>query len=733
MGVNLHPNIRPVVNPVPGGPKWEYGNYREGLRRGGTGRGDELDISRVDTFPTSEWGRRVSEYAPDLYPSGDDVLDGLRSKYTRDTLPVVDTILEGGSYVVKGTKSGGANAAMMRMGGVLAAQTSIMGWNLMHADEWGYWDIPGWIKYSGFLIMLPPKRGEDGEFLTDPSTGKIKPNFFVIPHRTREWSMLTAFPQYMMEKMSTIFGDTPEGKTDFKRFAKALLREMTPVDNLPVFGGDDLISTITKPFVGLREVTEQLQGRDFWRDEPIVPYDLQYRDNADQYMPYTSDAITRIANILPQGQPFSSPLRLDHMYNSIFGGTGKVAMSVADWILEAVDGVHRKVKMIEPTTAEEQVEYYRSLKTTSERRAFKGTIARKGIEVLEAFEDELRRPRKELKSIPFLSELSRKYNPPYSGGIRELGVIQQEEYLDSIDFDYDKDQHAQLSARLQKIRIQNYDAQQNDDKELLKWVNKTPGSGMAGITPSKWREDRSQRYNKYDFFQKSMVDIFGDKTIYNLSEDERANYYSALYEFATKAGVEYIRLQSEMLIAGYYNIRYPEVDDPDLELVNKFYQARQEYIEGIRYKFGANSKEFEEFENLRQSHMTAAEQAYDKARTVMQGYFAIGEDPDIFVPTASEEQKNRWRQYLLVDTKQEKEGMEQEQVIISFKAIRDMKRRNHVIESIDANGESMLDSVLAFWYGDGYYRNKAVTTQGKYYLNEMHGAILPQRQQAVVR
>ena len=131
--------------------------------------------------------------------------------------------------------------------------------------------------------------------------------------------------------------------------------------------------------------------------------------------------------------------------------------------------------------------------------------------------------------------------------------------------------------------------------------------------------------------------------------------------------------------------------------------------------------------------MTAAEQAYDKARTVMQGYFAIGEDPDIFVPTASEEQKNRWRQYLLVDTKQEKEGLEQEQVIISFKAIRDMKRRNHVIESIDANGKSMLDSVLAFWYGDGYYRNKAVTKQGKIYLNEMHGAIIPQRQQAVVR
>ena len=45
----------------------------------------------------------------------------------------------------------------------------------------------------------------------------------------------------------------------------------------------------------------------------------------------------------------------------------------------------------------------------------------------------------------------------------------------------------------------------------------------------------------------------------------------------------------------------------------------------------------------------------------------------------------------------------------------------------------MLDSVLAFWYGDGYYRNKAVTTEGKYYLNEMHGAIIPQRQQAVVR
>ena len=716
IGVNLHPNVIPIENPVPGGPYWSYGNYREGLRRGVTGRGDDLDISRIST-------------------SGDDVLDSLKNKYSRDTVPILetfDTFLEAGSYVVKGTRGGGANAAMMRMGGVLAAQTSIMGWNLMHADEWGYWDIPGWIKYSGLLILLPPKRGEDGEYLTDLTTGKIKPNFFVIPHRTREWSLLLAAPQYIMEKIATSFSDTPEGKTDFKRFAKALLREMTPVDNLPVFGGDDLISNVTKPFVGLREVTEELQGRDFWRDEPIVPYDLQYRDNADQYMPYTSPVISKIANIIPEGQTYSSPMRLDHLYNNIFGGTGKVAMSAADWILETIDSVHRKAKMIEPTTVEEQVAHYRSLKTTSERRAYKAVITRQGIDVLEAFEDELRKPRRELKSIPFLSDLAKSYNPPYSGGVRELGEIQREEYLDSLGFDYDKDQHAQLSATFKRIRTKNYAAQQNDDKELLKWVHKTPGSGIVGITPTQWRKRRSERYSNYDFFEKQMVEIFGDKTIYNLSEDERANYYSALYEFATKAGIQDIRLQSEMLIAGYYNIRYPEGDDPDMEQVNKFYQAREEYIEGIRYKFGANSKEFEEFENLRQSHMTAAEQAYDKARTVMQGYFAIGEDPDTFVPTATEYQKSLWRQYLLSEG-QEKAGFEQQQVIISFKAIRDMKRRNHVIESIDANGESMLDSVLAFWYGDGYYRNKAVTTQGKYYLNEMHGAIIPQRQQAVVR
>ena len=716
IGVNLHPNAIPIENPVPGGPYWSYGNYREGLKRGVTGRGDDLDISRIST-------------------SGDDVLDSLKYKHARDTVPILetfDTFLEAGSYVVKGTRGGGANAAMMRMGGVLAAQTSIMGWNLMHADEWGYWDIPGWIKYSGLLILLPPKRGEDGEYLTDPSTGKIKPNFFVIPHRTREWSLLLAAPQYIMEKIATSFSDTPEGKTDFKRFAKALLREMTPVDNLPVFGGDDLISNIAKPFVELREITEELQGRDFWRDEPIVPYDLQYRDTADQYMPYTSPVISKIANIIPEGQTYSSPMRLDHLYNNIFGGTGKVAMSAADWILETIDSVHRKAKMIEPTTVEEQVAHYRSLKTTSERRAYKAVITRQGIDVLEAFEDELRKPKRELNSIPFLSDLAKSYNPPYSGGIRELGEIQREEYLDSLGFDYDKDQHAQLSVTFKRIRTKNYDAQQNDDKELLKWTKQTPSSGIVGITPTQWRKRRSERYSNYDFFQKQMVEIFGDKTIYNLSEDERANYYSALYEFATKAGIQDIRLQSEMLIAGYYNIRYPEGDDPDMEQVNKFYQAREEYIEGIRYKFGANSKEFKEFENLRQSHMTAAEKAYDKARTVMQEYFAIGDDPDTFAPTATEYQKSLWRQYLLLEG-QEKAGFEQQVAIQTLKTQRDMQRRNHVMKTVDANGKSNLDFLLAFWYGDTYYSKKAVTKEGRDYISNMYGAIIPQRQQAVVR
>ena len=228
----------------------------------------------------------------------------------------------------------------------------------------------------------------------------------------------------------------------------------------------------------------------------------------------------------------------------------------------------------------------------------------------------------------------------------------------------------------------------------------------------------------YDFFQKQMVDMFGQDSVYSLTPEQQDDYYSAIYQIATKGGVQDTRMREELLLAGYYNIRYPEGDDPDLELVNKFYDAREKYINGIITTFGRDSDEFKDFDNARISGMTAVEVAYDKARQVMSSYFDIGSTADSFMPMASPQQKQLWDEYQR-STGQERAGFSQRRDIQIMKKHLDMVRRNYVARTIDQNGESNLDDLLAFWYGDYYYRGKAITTKARYYLNHLHGAIAP--------
>ena len=713
IGVNLHPTIRPVRNPEPGGPLWEYGEYMKGRRRGVTGKLEDLDITRRTT-------------------TGNDLLDDLRYKHNTDTIPMMDFIRT--AFTGKGLT--GANGAMVRMGGILTAQATIMGWNLMWADEWGYWDIPGWIKYSGFLILLPPKRDENGEYIRDDKTGRVKPNFIVIPHRTREWSIVTAFPQFAMEKIATSFDKSSEGKASYKAFVSRLFSEASPVDNLPVLGGDPTnISTYLKPFVGLRELGEELEGKDYWRGEKIVPPDLEYRDPSDQYQPFTSPTIKTISRLLPEDSLYRSPLRAEHLVNNIFGGTGKVALSLPDWIIDTIDGIHRKNKMSEPNTPDEQAMHYRSLKTSMERKVYRASIARQGIYELEQFEDALRKPRNQMKNvfsdIPLLGALSRRYNPPYSGGLREIGERQQE----ALGFNIDKENHAELRTTLKRTRKTIYAAQLEDDSEISAWARRKNPSELVGISPTQWRKNRSERFGNYEFFKQQMIDMFGENTVYELSSDDQEQYYNAAFQLASKAGVIDIRLQAEVLFTAYQNIRYPEGEDPDLELVNKFYEDRKLFVDKLRSKYGDESKEFGDFENLRQSSMTETERRYDKAREIMNPYFNIGRNIRELVPGASPQQVQIWDGYQKARTRQEKDWYTEKYkgIINMFKSHRDLARRRYVMSTIDVNGQSNLDEALAFWYGDSYYSDKAVTMSARGLIDYLHSPAIYNKLPSAVR
>ena len=84
------------------------------------------------------------------------------------------------------------------------------------------------------------------------------------------------------KKYTKLFDSWDLSATNYKIFVKALMSEMTPVDCHPVLGNPTEMSSYLKPFVGLREVGEILYGKDFWRDEQIVPYDLKYREPSEQ-------------------------------------------------------------------------------------------------------------------------------------------------------------------------------------------------------------------------------------------------------------------------------------------------------------------------------------------------------------------------------------------------------------------------------------------------------------------
>jgi len=335
---------------------------------------------------------------------------------------------------------------------------------------------------------------------------------------------------------------------------------------------------------------------------------------------------------------------------------------------------------------------------------------------------------RDVPTIPIIGSILDRYNPPYAGGEREVGEIRGEEYLAASGIKIDKDKAAQLGTYIRRIRKNIYTEQVADDKAFSAWAYRKPGDPFVGMNTSEWRKNRSERFSKFDSIKSEFVKIFGDDTTYAMTDEQRDNYYSSIYQISSQSGVKDSRLTPELLLAGYYNIRYPEGRDPEFELVNKFYRDREAYIQGIINTFGEDSSEYKNFENSRISNMTSVEIAYDNARKVMGPYFDIGNNPDSFMPDASPEQKELWTDYqksIFEGNSQVIQGMEQLNAIRMFKRMRDSARSRYVLSTIDANGNSNLDDLLAFWYGDGYYKGKAVTPTGRSYLLYMHGAVTP--------
>ncbi len=174
LGVDLHPNIKPVDDAVAGGQIFEFGEWYglNGKRRGMTGKYDEP-------------------------------LGAIMGKQIDPRIAAASTVA----------------AAMGAYGGLQ------YGYNFQHEE---YWDIPTYIRYNSLVIMQPSERDEDGNKIIDPVTGRPVPNYITVPHRVRELSLFFGTLTYIMENA---FREEP---TDWTLYAKSIWKSSSPINSAPI-------------------------------------------------------------------------------------------------------------------------------------------------------------------------------------------------------------------------------------------------------------------------------------------------------------------------------------------------------------------------------------------------------------------------------------------------------------------------------------------------------------------
>jgi hypothetical protein len=208
-------------------------------------------------------------------------------------------------------------ASRWRLAGVGAGIAGLTAYNLSYPE---YMDIPDNIRWGSVVIMLP--SNEKNVY------GEKTPKYLTVIPRTREWGLFLGSTTYAMEAM---FADKPK---EFGQFTSAMAPMLVPISEIP-------LATV------LQELVEQQANWDFYRSQHIIPEYSKNLPPEQQTTEWVSPTIEGIANKLNM-----SPLKLEHAYNGIFGGAGKAAVSVPDYIIDLVNGSKDKtIPIISPVVS----------------------------------------------------------------------------------------------------------------------------------------------------------------------------------------------------------------------------------------------------------------------------------------------------------------------------------------------------------------------------------------------
>ena len=638
LGINLHPVIRPVRNPVEGGPKFEFGSASEQLK---------------NALP---WQGR-----------------GVTGK------------------VFDGVNGGPRNAAVI-IGSAVATYWGIQNyWNKQFTYEGKplYYDIPSYIRYNSMIFMLPPEKDENGDLVLDPKTNRPVPKYLVIPHRLREWNLL--FQQATLLDELT----DEEVPVDKSKWAIEVFKSTSPVSDVPM---PELLNT------GMEEIT----GYDFFRQAPIVDEELQGGELSEQYNQWTSETARKAAGILDNvpapdliGDVIGSPQRLDHLYENITGGAGKLVTSFSDYVFRVAD----ELRDVEQRPMAERVEEYRDMDRTR-RMEFRASL---NEEEYEEFDREIRMPKKE---IPFWDAMIKSFYPEKGGGLFEISQAQTEEMFPDVSAEDTRKAGRLMGKVRQQLKVQ----QDKDDLQLQSWLKQGTG---AKLSPKEWREERSDRWNKTEGAGIALGQVYR-QSVQGQSDEVKDEYYNNLYTAAGKMGD--IRVGADLLLASYYAI---EPSDSTEEGVSNtdwtdFFVERDRYLESIKLSSeAAGDNMYQEVMARLQANMTPTEKAYDNSRKILAPYWNAGRNVQELFPNASPQFQQIWDSYLNADSGRRNALYNGNPIVKSLVERRSQLRKQILLRDAQQNGYPNMELALVFWYGDFY--DKPLTPQAKSYYNHLYG------------
>jgi len=667
LGVNLFPVIKPRVRGAMGKPG----------RKGGE------DVFEWGS-PTEQMDHYINEATRILS------LGALGKRSTGVTGRVFDDV------------SGGPKAAALRMGAALSTYMLIQNqWNKQFEFNGTplYYDIPSYIRYNSLIFMLPPDKDENGDVIIDPVTGRPKPNYIVAPHKLREWNMLFQTATFIDEATDE---DVPMDKA---KFFSELGRSTSPLDV------DNIIPLPEIANVALEEFT----GRDRYFDRDIVDPDLQELPPEEQYSKYTSKTARNLAgaidDVLPDGLPVpeffeelvTSPQRLEHLYENIFGTIGRESLSMTD---KGID-VFRHLRGIEPRPMQQHVKEFRQNMTPTERKEFIASLSEEDYA-------EFRKEMKEAESTtPLYDALKRSYYPQRGGGLRELARSETQKAFPDIDQDATYKAGKQAAKDRQAIKFK----QDKDDDQLSLFLSKGRGNGM---TPKEWIESRSANWALY----RHDIDRLSEEypgSIYSQPKEAREAYYQSINTIA--GNIADMRDAADVALAGYYAIEPPS-DDPTNVEWNRYFSALDEYVDALRVSSEAKGDEvYANFIRRREANDSDTVKSYYQARRLMSTYWNVGRDVMELYPglqQGAERFQSMWDEYLNADSITKSRLRETNRYIKTMVNRRNVMRRNMIIQDALANdGKAILETTLIFWHGEDYYRSP-ITREGRAYYSKMY-------------